>query len=715
MFGPTSAVPALLQGAFAGEPLFVDLRWAKAETSLSLRHSQFRAAILDIVATVQGRSKDELDGEDVQQNRRNRRWAWGAVIALTLLTVSAALAAVIAVVQRNAAEDRRQIALSRQVATQSLQALGDRRLDTALLLALESGKVLTSERTAIPSGTFEARSSLLAALQDGSVPIAAYWRSGSPFAFSPDGRTFASAEGSSIVIRETRTRQPIGRPLPGHKNPLRAIAFSRDGKLLASTSENNVMLLSLVGPDPAARQTTIEYADALAISPDGKTLAIGAAKTIHLLGAADLKPLAPPLLGHSSNVVSLAYSRDGGILASGSWDGTVGLWDMATHQPIGPALQGYSGQVESVAFSPDDRMLATGGGDGVRLWDMATRQPVGPVLAHAGGVKSVAFSPDGSLLASGSGGTRGTIILWSTTKREPVGPPLHGHTRWISEVAFSPDGATLASLGGEDVTLFWDLRSSSRLGLVLPGDRNTEDAIAMSRDGARAASSLCLLRDAADKPCRQGGLRVWDLAARTELWTRPTGCAEAPSSLAFRSGTRRPRGGRLSDPRRGRRPLQRHRSADLECRSAWSRPAGAALHRRRPRPLAVRVERRWRAGCRGQLRVRCHVERHLRNPRMEYGRCRPSRGCAGCAFPSFDGVQSRPSDAGDQLAERSRPVGYFHRQAAQRAPARQRGCVLGRRQTDGGRAAARLVATKVHLALGCRHGPAGRRVDPRRA
>ena len=537
--GPTSAVPDLLHGAFAGEPLFVDLRWAKAKSSLSLRHSQFRAAILDIVATVQGRSKDELDGEDVQQNRRNRRWAWSAAIALTMLTITAGLAAFVAVQQRNQAEDRRQIALSRQIATQSLHALRDRHLDTALLLALESGKVLTSERTLTASGTFDARSSLLSALQDGSVPIAAYWHSGSPLAFTPGGGTFASAEGSSIVIRETRTRQRIGQPLPGQKNRVVALAFSPDGKVLASvsTSENNVMLLSLDGPDPVVRQTTIENADALAISPDGKTLAIGAPSTIHLLGTADLKPIAPPLLGHSSNVVSVAYSPDGRILASGSWDRTVMLWDTATRQPIGPALQGFSGQVESVAFSRDGRYLATGGGDGVRLWDVATREPLGPFLGHAGGVKSVAFSPDSTLLASASGAAPGTVILWSTATREPVGAPLQGHTRWINEVAFSPDGGTLVSLGGEDVTLFWDLRSASRLGLVLPGDRNTEDAIVISGDGTRAASSVCLLRDAANKPCRKGGIRLWDLAARVELWTRTTGCPVAPASLGFRTGT----------------------------------------------------------------------------------------------------------------------------------------------------------------------------------
>src|SRR6185436_2647853 len=106
----TSAVPRILGGRFPNEPLYVDLRWARKEENLSLRHSQFRAAMLDIAAPVHGRAKDELDGDDVRQQRKNKRWAWSAGIALGIFAVVATIAAVVAVQQRDQAEIRRQVA-----------------------------------------------------------------------------------------------------------------------------------------------------------------------------------------------------------------------------------------------------------------------------------------------------------------------------------------------------------------------------------------------------------------------------------------------------------------------------------------------------------------------------------------------------------------------------------------------------------------------------
>ena len=136
----TSAVPHSLKNQFPGEPLYVDLRWAKTEENLSLRHSQFRAAILDIAAPVHGRAKDELDGEDVRQYRKTRRWAWTAGIVLAILAVAATVAAVIAVQQKDQAEVRRQIAFSRQVAAQALNQLGGGRL-TPPYCCLESRNI----------------------------------------------------------------------------------------------------------------------------------------------------------------------------------------------------------------------------------------------------------------------------------------------------------------------------------------------------------------------------------------------------------------------------------------------------------------------------------------------------------------------------------------------------------------------------------------------
>ena len=107
----------------------------------------------------------------------------------------------------------------------------------------------------------------------------------------------------------------------------------------------------------------------------------------------------------------MAFSRDGKILARGSADGTIQLWDVATHQQIGGPLTGLDAPVRSVAFSPDGKTLAGGSADGtVRLWDVTTHQQIGgPLISLSRGVYSVAFSPDGKTLAGGS--ADGTVWL----------------------------------------------------------------------------------------------------------------------------------------------------------------------------------------------------------------------------------------------------------------------------------------------------------------
>ena len=98
---------------FNDEPLWVDLRWARNEENLSLRHTQFRSAVLDIAAPLYGRAKDELDGEDVREHRRTRRIAWMAGLMLLILTAGAVAAAFYEFKQRSKA-----IASEREVARQ---------------------------------------------------------------------------------------------------------------------------------------------------------------------------------------------------------------------------------------------------------------------------------------------------------------------------------------------------------------------------------------------------------------------------------------------------------------------------------------------------------------------------------------------------------------------------------------------------------------------
>ena len=119
-------------------------------------------------------------------------------------------------------------------------------------------------------------------------------------------------------------------------------------------------------------------------------------------------------------------------------------------------LTGHTGAVDSMAFSPDGKTLASGSSDGtIRLWEVATGRPIGsPLTGHTGWVLSVAFSPDGKTLASG--GKDDTVRLWDVATRQQIGAPLTGYGRWVTSVAFSPDGMTLAG-GSNDYTVrFWD-------------------------------------------------------------------------------------------------------------------------------------------------------------------------------------------------------------------------------------------------------------------
>ncbi|HEX7735546.1 MAG TPA: WD40 repeat domain-containing protein [Ktedonobacteraceae bacterium] len=189
------------------------------------------------------------------------------------------------------------------------------------------------------------------------------------------------------------------------------------------------------------------------------------------------------LTGHRDPVLSVAFSPDGQTLASGSWDNTIKLWNLATGKEL-RTFTGHRDPVLSVAFSPDGQTLASGGLKDIKLWNLATGKELRALTGHTNHVDSVAFSPDGQTLASGSWDN--TIKLWNLATGKEL-RTLTSHTGTVHSVAISPNGQTLVSGSGDKTIKVWDIASGKEL-RTLTGYRDSVLSVAFSPDGQILAS-----------------------------------------------------------------------------------------------------------------------------------------------------------------------------------------------------------------------------------
>ena len=273
-------------------------------------------------------------------------------------------------------------------------------------------------------------------------------------AFSPDGRTLASgSRDKTIKLWDVQSQRQIA-TLTGHSDDVEFVAFSPDGRTLASGSRDKTIKLWDVQSQRQIATLTGHsgYVGSVAFSPDGRTLASGSEdNTIKLWDVQSQREIAT-LTGHSSWVWSVAFSPDGRMLASGSLDTTIKLWDVQSQREIA-TLTGHSHFVRSVAFSLDGRTLASGSDDTtIKLWDVQSQGEIATFTEHSSQVYSVAFSPDGRTLASGSRDK--TVKLWDVQSQRQIAT-LTGHSYSVISVAFSPDGRTLASGSNDNTIKLW--------------------------------------------------------------------------------------------------------------------------------------------------------------------------------------------------------------------------------------------------------------------
>ena len=423
--------------------------------------------------------------------RRRARLAVGGVL------VGITAVAVIALIGLRSVARQRDIARSRQLATEAIATLQtdpaqglQLAADAYELRATPEAQRALREATATPGARVE-----LFRGHEKEVYSAA---------FGPDGRRVVSAGADGTVRVWDWAGGAEAVVLRGHEGIVYEAAFGTDGRPVVSAGNDGTVRVWdwAGGGEPIVLRGHAGGVASAALSPDGRhVVSAGFDGTVRVWDwAGGGEPTV--LRGHEGVVFSAGFSPDRRHVLSAGFDGTVRVWDWAGGgEPT--VLRGHEADVIGAAFSPDGRHVVSAGGDAtVRVWDWVARGEPTVLRGHEGVLYTAAFSPDGRRVVSA--GFDGTVRVWDWAARgEPT--VLRGHAAPVASAAFSPDGRRLVSAASDGTVRVWDWAGGGEP-IVLRGHAGGVASAALSPDGGRVVSAG-----------GDGTVRVSDWAGRAEL------------------------------------------------------------------------------------------------------------------------------------------------------------------------------------------------------